>query len=85
MWTSSPALVITPENRQALERLVRSGKTEHRIALRALIVLGAADGQSTHALAKALKTSRPKQRQWGVQWRGNDLYHQHLASEPQGT
>src|SRR3970040_2051372 len=51
MWTSRAALVITPEHRQALARLVRSGKTEQRIALRARIVLGAADGTSNNALA----------------------------------
>jgi len=39
MWTSSAALVITPESKRELERIVRSGKTEQRIALRARIVL----------------------------------------------
>ncbi len=64
MWTSRAALVITPENRQELERLVRSGKREQRLALRARIVLGAADGASNSALAKALKTSRPTVLDW---------------------
>ena len=40
MWASRAALAITPENRSELERMVRSGKTEQRIALRARIVLG---------------------------------------------
>jgi transposase len=64
MWTSRAALAITPENRSELERMVRSGKTEPRIALRARIVLGAADGQSNNALAKALTTSRPTVLDW---------------------
>ena len=64
MWTSSAALAITPENRLELERIVRSGKTEQRIALRARIVLGAADGKSNNALAKELKTSRPSVLAW---------------------
>lgn len=64
MWMSRAALVITPEHRQELARLVRSGKTEQRIALRARIVLGAADGLSNNALAKALKTSRPTVLDW---------------------
>ena len=64
MWMSCAALVITPEHRQELERLVRSGKTEQRIALRARIVLGAAEGTSNNALAKALKTSRPTVLDW---------------------
>jgi transposase len=64
MWTSSAALQITPEDKGILERLVRSGKTEQRIALRARIVLGASDGQSNNALAKELKTSRPTVIDW---------------------
>jgi transposase len=57
-------LAITPEHRQRLERLVRSGTTEQRIALRARIVLGAADGKSNNALAKELRTSRPTVLDW---------------------
>ena len=64
MWVSRAALAITPENRKELERIVRSGKTEQRIALRARIVLGAADGRSNNALAKELKTSRPTVLDW---------------------
>lgn len=64
MWTRRAALVLTPKDRQDLERLVRSGKTEQRLALRARIVLGAADGASNSALAKALQTSRPTVIAW---------------------
>jgi len=64
MWTSSAALQITPDDKGILEHLVRSGKTEQRIALRARIVLGAAAGTSNHALAKELQTSRPTIIDW---------------------
>jgi transposase len=64
MWTRRAALVLTPENRQERERLVRSGKTEPRIALRARIVRGAADGTSNNARAKARNTSRPPVLDW---------------------
>ncbi len=64
MWTSSAALAATPGSRQALERIVRSGKTAQRVALRARIVLGAADGKSNNALAKELGTSRPTVLDW---------------------
>jgi transposase len=64
MWSSSIALEITPEDRRELERIVRSGKTEQRIALRARIVLGAGSGKSNNALAKELKTSRPTIIDW---------------------
>ena len=64
MWASNAALAVSPENRVELERIVRSGKTEQRIALRARIVLGAAEGKSNNALAKELKTSRPTVIDW---------------------
>ena len=68
MWESSAALAVTPEDRTELNRIVRSGKTEQRIALRARIVLGAADGESNNALAKALKTSRPTVIDWRARY-----------------
>jgi transposase len=64
MWAGSTALTVTPAARQELERLVRSGKTEQRIALRARIILGAADGKSNNALARELNTSRPTVIDW---------------------
>ena len=64
MWASSTALAITAEDKTELERMVRSGKTEQRHALRARIILGAAEGRSNNALAKELKTSRPTVVDW---------------------
>jgi len=64
MWAISAALAMTPEARQELERLVRSGKTEQRVVLRARIVLGAVEGKSNNALAKELSTSRPTVIDW---------------------
>lgn len=58
------ALAVTPESRRELERLVRSGRTEQRIVLRARIILGAANGKSNNALAKELTTSRPTVLDW---------------------
>ncbi len=64
MWKSNAELAVTPESRIELERLVRSGKTEQRYALRARIVLGAAEGKSNNALALELGTSRPTVLDW---------------------
>jgi len=64
MWSSSTALAVTPEIRQQLEQIVRSGKTEQQVALRARIVLGAIEGRSNNALAKELNTSRPTVIDW---------------------
>src|SRR6516162_10895635 len=46
MGASSTALAITGEDKAELERIVRSGRTEQRHALRARIILGAAEGRS---------------------------------------
>jgi transposase len=64
MWASNAALAITSGARKELERLVRSGKTEQRVVLRARIVLGAADGKSNNVLARELNTSRPTVIDW---------------------
>jgi transposase len=64
MWSSSTALAVTPEIRQQLEQIVRSGKTEQQVALRARIILGAIEGRSNNALAKELNTSRPTVIDW---------------------
>src|SRR5215469_15100060 len=68
MWASSTALAITAEDKAELERIVRSGRTEQRHALRARIILGAAEGQSNNALAKELKTSRPTIVDWRTRY-----------------
>lgn len=83
MWTSSATLVITPEHRQELERLVRAGKTEQRIALRARIVLGAAEGTSNNALAKALNTSRPTVLDWRQRFTEGGM-HALYGNRPRG-
>ena len=68
MWASSTALAITAEDKVELERIVRSGRTEQRHALRARIILGAAEGRSNNALAKELKTSRPTIVDWRARY-----------------
>lgn len=55
---------VTPEDKVKLERLIRSGKTEQRVALRSRIVLAAAEGIPNNAIAEALGTSRPTVTDW---------------------
>ena len=68
MGASSTALAITAEDKAELERIVRSGRTEQRHALRARIILGASEGRSNNALAKELKTSRPTIVDWRARY-----------------
>src|SRR5262245_18131275 len=64
MWKPAPALRVSREDREWLEALVRSGKTPQRVALRAHLILRAAEGRSNHALAKELGISRPTVLLW---------------------
>jgi hypothetical protein len=47
-------IVLTSDERADLEGLARSTKTEHRTRVKARIVLMAADGAATRAIARAL-------------------------------
>ena len=52
--TSPDRIVLTDTQRRDLDRLVRAGRTEQRLALRAGIVLAAADGQPNVRIAASL-------------------------------
>ncbi len=58
-WDAAAALRVSETDRELLEALVRSGKTPQKVALRARVVLGAAEGRANRALAHELGVSRP--------------------------
>ena len=64
MWNAAHALTLSKHDRELLEALVRSGQTPQRSALRARIILGAAEGRANHRLAHELGISRPKVLRW---------------------
>jgi transposase len=59
MWKRAHALRISDEDRELLMVLERGGRTPQRTAIRARIVLGAADGRSNSSLAREVGVSRP--------------------------
>jgi transposase len=61
---AAKALYCDQNQRKRLEYLRSSGSTAQKIALRASIVLMAADGQANLAIAKQLKISRPTVLLW---------------------
>jgi transposase len=61
-------LVVSADDKRELERLVRSGKTEQRVALRARIVLHAAAGLSAIRIAEELSTSRQTVTEWRTRY-----------------
>ncbi len=59
MWIKADALPVSEFDQDLLRHLVRSPSTSQKIALRARILLGAADGKSNYTLAAELSVSRP--------------------------
>ena len=66
--TSPDRIVLTDAQRGDLDRLVRAGRTEQRLALRAGIVLAAADGQSNARIAASLGVCQDTVRKWRHRW-----------------
>ena len=66
-----PTIVLTEAERNALERLVRARTTGQHLAMRARIVLLAAEGRSTEEIARHLHVDADTARQWRARWRGD--------------
>jgi putative transposase len=64
-----PAIDLSPDERAALERLARAHTTGQQLAVRARVVLLAADGLTTSAVARALSLHVDTARQWRARWR----------------
>jgi len=66
--TSPDRIALTDTQRGDLDRLVRAGRTEQRLALRAGIVLSAADGQPNVRIAASLGVCEDTARKWRHRW-----------------
>jgi transposase len=68
MAFTSTAILLSEQERGALEQNVRAAKTEQRLALRSRIILMAADGVGTNAIATQLQTSPATVSKWRVRF-----------------
>src|SRR5438552_11068491 len=59
MWTKADALPVLEVDQELLQHLLRSGSTPQKVALRARILLGAAEGKANYQLSEELNVSRP--------------------------
>jgi transposase len=66
-YTSTPIL-LSEQERSLLEKNVRSAKTEQRLAFRSRIILMAADGVGTNAIAERLQTGAGTVSKWRVRF-----------------
>jgi transposase len=60
----APAIELTPEERQELERLVRRRKTAQALSLRARIILSAEEGHTNVEIARRLDINRGTVGKW---------------------
>lgn len=63
-----PAIVLSDAERDQLEQLARRHSTPQQIALRARIVLAAADGANNCQIARQLDVSLDMVRRWRERW-----------------
>jgi putative transposase len=65
----SDPVTVLPEQRDILERLIRTRSTPQQLALRARLILHAADGVGVRESARALGVWPKTVRYWRKQWR----------------
>jgi putative transposase len=65
-----PMIVLTTEERQGLKALVRQHTTAQQVALRARIILAAADGSNNAQIARQLGIDVDTVRLWRQRWLG---------------
>ncbi len=84
LLAAEPVTVLS-EQREALEQLVRTHSTPQQLALRARIVLHAADGMGVRASARELGVWPKTVRYWRKRWReaaDRQLIPERLADAP---
>ncbi len=64
-----PEIVLTKDERNQLQRLVRARTTGQQLAIRARIVLLSAEPLSTSEVARRLQLDMGTARQWRARWR----------------
>jgi transposase len=64
MGRAARSIRLRRGDRQALQRLLRTRTTPQRLAERARIVLGAADGKPGHVIAEEVGVTRPTVQRW---------------------
>jgi putative transposase len=65
-----PAVELSAEERRGLEGVVRAHRTPQQVALRARIVLAAADGLNNTQIARHLGVDADTVRLWRMRWLG---------------
>jgi putative transposase len=65
-----PTITLSDTERQALEHLVRSHRTPQQLALRARMILAAAEGANNSSIARQAGVTVDTVRHWRTRWLG---------------
>ena len=68
-WLAADPVIVLPTHREALEALVRAHSTSQQLALRARMILHAADNIGVRASARELDVWPKTVRYWRKRWR----------------
>lgn len=63
-----PPIALMDDERRELETLIRRHTTAQQVALRARMIVAAADGQNNSQIARALGVHVETVRQWRIRW-----------------
>jgi len=66
--TSTDRITLTGSQRRELTRLIRAGRSEHRLVTRAQIILAAATGAANAQIARRGRISEDTVRKWRHRW-----------------
>src|SRR6266540_3674345 len=79
---SADPVTVLPEQRDILERLTRTRSTPQQLALRARLILHAADGVAVRESARELGMWPKTVRYWRKRWRQAQSVPERLADAP---
>lgn len=65
---TAPQVELSARVRQGLEEIARQRSTEHRLVVRASLILALAAGAGNHPLSRTQKLDRSTVRQWRARW-----------------
>lgn len=67
-WAAAPTITLTGRQRAVLEHLERAGTTPQQVVRRSRVILAAAGGTSTGAIARAGGTTKRLAQTWRARW-----------------
>ncbi|MCP4966195.1 MAG: helix-turn-helix domain-containing protein [bacterium] len=71
MGRAAAKITLSPEEREALDRLIRAPSTSQQLALRARMIVLASEGVKVGETAACLKVWRKTVSQWRARWLGS--------------